>query len=105
MMFKFRREPTLHAAVTLLSESRLGSGSPAPCASGGRREPQRQPARYPNPAKERRASWTAARTGLLGNFVDTIALANNTRLRYLTSHVAFAMTSIGIAINTYFFLF
>ncbi len=44
-------------------------------------------------------------TGLLANLVDTIALANNTRLRHLTSYVAFAMTSIGIVINTYFFLF
>ena len=44
-------------------------------------------------------------TGLLANLVDTIAVADNARLRYLTRYVAFAMTSIGIVINTYFFLF
>jgi hypothetical protein len=44
-------------------------------------------------------------TGLLANLVDTIALANDGRLRYLTSYSAFAMTSIGIGINTHFFLF
>jgi hypothetical protein len=44
-------------------------------------------------------------TGLLANLIDTISMADNAKPRHMTSYVALAMTTIGIAVNTYFFLF
>ena len=42
--------------------------------------------------------------GLLANLVDTITMARGARLRSMTSYAAFAMTILGIGINSYFFL-